>query len=419
MTTQTAAIDKPSARAHLAQAADWLAIAVAASLPWSTSATGILAALWLIAVIPTLDLQAVRRTIVIPAAAILVALVVLGAIGTTWADASLAERLGSIKAFLRLLVIPLLFIQFRNSERGLWVLAAFLASCTALLALSWVLALWPSLAWRQLFGPAVPFKDYVIQSGEFLICAFALAHWAITSWRESKRVLALALSLLALVFLANIVFLATARATLVVFAALLPIVAFQRFQWKGVLALLAAGVILSGVAWMSSPYLRERVLGVVVEIQLYQDQNAGNSLGFRLEFWKKSARFIAAAPVFGHGTGSVRELFRKAATGDSGSSAAVPDHPHNQTLLIAIQLGLVGAALLFAMWISHLLLFRGSGMVAWLGVGVVVQNFVSCLFNSFLFEFTLGWIYIFGVGVLGGMMLRQGTLAGTAPDGRR
>src|SRR5215470_11195654 len=104
MTTQTAAIDKPSARAHFAQAADWLAIAVAASLPWSTSATGILAALWLIAVIPTLDLQAVRHTIVIPAAAILIALVAFGALGMTWADASLAERLDSIKAFLRLLV---------------------------------------------------------------------------------------------------------------------------------------------------------------------------------------------------------------------------------------------------------------------------------------------------------------------------
>ena len=59
----------------------------------------------------------------------------------------------------------------------------------------------------------------------------------------------------------------------------------------------------------------------------------------------------------------------------------------------------------------------------WLGVGVVVQNFISCLFNSYLFEFTLGWIYIFGVGVLGGMMLRQQAPAAApdsvvAPDGK-
>src|SRR5262245_37736015 len=414
MRTQTAAIEKLSVRAHLARAAQWLAIAVAASLPWSTSATGVLVALWLIAIIPTLDLQALRRTIAVPAAAIPVALVVLGVVGMTWGEASLAERLGSIKAFLRLLVIPLLFIQFRNCERGLWVLAAVLASCTVLLALSWVLALWPALAWRIYGPPAVPFKDYVIQSGEFLICAFALGHLAITSWRENKRLLALALSLLVLAFLANIVFFATARATLVVFAVLLPMLAFQRFRWRGVLALLAAGIVLSGLAWASSPYLRERVLAVAIEVQRYQNENAETSAGYRLEFWKKSARFIAAAPVFGHGTGSVMELFRKAATGDSGPSAAITDQPHNQTLLIAIQIGIVGAALLFAVWISHLLLFRGTGMVAWLGLGVVVQNIVSCLFNSYLFEFTLGWIYIFGVGVLGGMMLRRQAAAGTA-----
>jgi len=412
---QTAVVGKLSVRAHFARAAEWLAIAVAASLPWSTSATGILVVLWLLAVIPTLDLPSLRRTLVIPAVAIPIALVVLALLGMTWGEASLAERLGSIKPFLRLLIIPLLFIHFRNSDRGLWVVAAFLVSCTVLLALSWVLALWPSLSWKIYGPPSVPFKDYVIQSGEFLICAFALAHIAISSWRAGQRLRALALTLLALAFLTNIVFFATARATLVVFAVLLPILAFQRFRWTGVVALLAAAGILAGLAWVSSPYLRERVLAVAVEIQRYQDENAETSSGYRLEFWKKSVRFIAAAPVFGHGTGSVLELFRKAATGEKGPSAAVTDQPHNQTLLIAIQLGLVGAALLFAIWVSHFMLFRGGGLVAWLGVGVVVQNFISCLFNSYLFEFTLGWIYIFGVGVLGGMILRQQESAGP-PD---
>jgi hypothetical protein len=46
-------------------------------------------------------------------------------------------------------------------------------------------------------------------------------------------------------------------------------------------------------------------------------------------------------------------------------------------------------------------------LAAWLGVGVVVQNIVSCIFNTYLLEFTLGWMYVFGVGVLGAMMFRQ------------
>jgi len=60
------------------------------------------------------------------------------------------------------------------------------------------------------------------------------------------------------------------------------------------------------------------------------------------------------------------------------------------------------------------LLFRGGGLAAWLGFGVVVQNIVAGLFNSYLFEFTLGWVYIFGVGVLGGMALRQREAAQTS-----
>ncbi|MEA2905422.1 MAG: O-antigen ligase [Alphaproteobacteria bacterium] len=392
-------------RARFARAAEWLAVAVALSLPWSTSATGILVALWLLALLPTLDLAALRRTIIIPAAAVPAALIALAVLGMTWSGASLADQYGSIKPFLRLLCIPLLFVQYRNSERGMWVVGGFLASCAALCVLSWFLWIWPALSPRAHPFAAIPFKDYIIQSSEFAICAFGMTHLAITAAREGRLGRALALALVALVFLGNIVFVATGRSTLVVMAALLLVLAFQRFDWKGIAGVLVAGAMLAGVAWLSSSYLRARVLAVAQEIQLYQTEHAETASGYRLEFWKKSIRFIAAAPVLGHGTGTVRDLFQAAATGE-GPSAAITNQPHNQTFLVAIQLGLAGAALLFAMWISHLLLFRGGGLVAWLGTGVVVQNVVACLFNSYLFEFTMGWIYIFGVGVLGGMMLR-------------
>jgi len=417
MSIQVAASAGILDRVRIARAADWLAVAVAVSLPWSTSASGVLIALWLVAVIPTLDLTALRRVVAMPAVAIPGALVLLGLVGMTWADASFAEKFGSFKPFLRLLIFPLLFIQFRNSDRGMWVLAAFLVSCTGVLALSWILAIFPDLSWRTVGPPAVPVKDYIIQSGEFLLCVFALTHLAISAWQGDRRRQALAFALLALAFLTNIVYVATARSTLVIFATLLPVLAFQRFGWKRALVSIVVGLVLAALAWNSSPYLRGRVLAVEQEIQQYQTENQGTSSGWRLEFWKKSIRFIADAPLFGHGTGSVMALFRKAATGESGPSASVTDQPHNQTLIIAVQLGLLGAALLFAMWLSHLLLFRGGALVAWLGTGVVVQNIVACLFNSYLFEFTLGWVYIFGVGVLGGMVLRHdGRAAGKGPD---
>jgi O-antigen ligase len=116
---------------------------------------------------------------------------------------------------------------------------------------------------------------------------------------------------------------------------------------------------------------------------------------------------VAAAPVIGHGTGSVLEQFDRVKTRGGGASSAVTPNPHNQILAVAIQLGLIGAGLLAAMWAAHLLLFEGSGLSALVGAIVVIENVVSSLFNSHLFDFTQGWLYVFGVGVAGGMVFRE------------
>jgi O-antigen ligase len=56
---------------------------------------------------------------------------------------------------------------------------------------------------------------------------------------------------------------------------------------------------------------------------------------------------------------------------------------------------------------GHLLLFRRDGLAAWIGLLVVVQNIFTSLFNSHLFDFTEGWMYVLGVGVAGGMLLTK------------
>ncbi len=81
-------------------------------------------------------------------------------------------------------------------------------------------------------------------------------------------------------------------------------------------------------------------------------------------------------------------------------------HPHNQIFAVAIQLGFLGAAILMTMWVAHLVLFRGPGLIAWIGIVLVVQNLASAPFNSHLFDSFHGWLYVFGVGAVGGMALR-------------
>ena len=396
-------------RARFERLADWLAVAVVVSLPWSTSATGILVVVWLVALIPTLDVAALSREFRSAAGGLPVLLWLFAALGMLWADVTFAERISGLGGFHKLLIIPLLLAQFRRSERGYLVLYGFLISCIVLLAASWILyGLW--VADPRIIVPnklrGIPVKDYIAQSSEFLICAFALLALAIDRARIRQVAIAAGLGLLAALFLANIFYVATGRTALVVIALLLVVLACREFGWKGLIGAGLLGAVLLSVVWLSSPFLRERVIQSVEEMRSYRTENAIDSTGPRLEFWKKSLSFIGEAPILGHGTGSIAEQFRRAA-GTTGAAAIRADNPHNQVFGVAIQLGLFGAVLLISMWISHLLLFRGAGFVAGLGLVIVLQNIVSSLFNSHLFDFFHGWLYVFGVGVVGGMALRM------------
>ena len=123
----------PFSHARLARLADCLMIAVAASLPWSTSATGILLVLWLLAFIPTLDAASLRRELLTAAGGLPVLLVLLGVLGMLWADVTLLDRWKGLGSFFKLLIIPLLLVQFHRSDRGAWVFGGYALSCAVLL----------------------------------------------------------------------------------------------------------------------------------------------------------------------------------------------------------------------------------------------------------------------------------------------
>src|SRR5262245_19354589 len=135
----------PIGRANLARIADGLIIAVAVSLPWSTSATGILLVLWLLTLFASLEWSDVRRELMMPAGGLPVLLVLLGVLGMIWADVALLERWKGLTGFFKLLIIPLLMVQFRRSDNGPRVFLGFLIACVALLAASWIVTIWPDI----------------------------------------------------------------------------------------------------------------------------------------------------------------------------------------------------------------------------------------------------------------------------------
>ncbi len=394
-------------RARISRLADWLAVGVALSMPWSVSVSQILTVTWLLALIPTLDLAMLRRELQSWAGGLPVLIWLMALTGMLWATVSWGERLAALESFDKLLVIPLLLAQFRRSERGLYVVAAFLASCTLLLVASWtsmVLSKYWSISQSGRM-PGLLVKDYIAQSTEFLICAFGLLGFAAERWRVGQRGLAGAAVALSCVFVANIFYIAPGRTALAVIPLLLVIFGYHYFGWKGVFGACIAGVMIAAAAWEASPFLRARVLATFSEVQAYERQDAASPSDIRLELWRQSLGFVADAPFAGHGTGSIQQQFRDLP--DGGALGQVAVNPHNQLFAVAIQLGLVGTAILIAMWVAHLALFRAGGLIPWIGIVLVVQNLASAPFNSHLFDSFHGWLYVFGVGVVGGMALRE------------
>ncbi len=399
-------------RKHFPRAADGLAVALAVSLPWSTSATGILAALLLLALIPTLDLPGLRRVMSRPAAWLPVSLVALAVVGTLWAEVAWPERFAGIRGYVKLLFIPLLLHQFFRSDAGRHVLLGFVISCVVLLVLSYVMVAWPGMPWIRPPGSlGVPVKDYISQSGMFTICSLLIAKYAYDMWQDGRRQLALALVALALIFLANVFYVATSRTSLVTIPVLLCLLGYRLAGWKGVAGFTLGCVVLAAVMWPSATSLRHRVTTFVTEVDAYRPDGERTSAGERLEFWRKSLGFIREAPVIGHGTGSIRDQFRRSVVGQTGMAAVASENPHNQVFGVGIQLGVAGIGVLLAMWLAHLNLFLFGSFAAWVGLVVVVQNIVGSLFNTHLFDFTQGWGYVLGVGIAGGIVLKEAALA--------
>ena len=96
---------------------DLLTVLIAILLPWSTTGVVIAAALWVVALIPTLELGAFWRSVEAPHS-LAGRDVRPGAGWTPWSDAPWGERLYAVGPTAKLLLLPLLLYHCERSSRG-------------------------------------------------------------------------------------------------------------------------------------------------------------------------------------------------------------------------------------------------------------------------------------------------------------
>ncbi len=391
--------------------ADVLAMLLAAVLPWSTTAFAIFLGSLLAIICGSLDIRLFVRSVNRAPSVICITLFILAAAGVFWSEAGFSAGIHALSPLVKFLVLPLLLYYFEISKRGTWVLGAFLISCFLLMIDSWVITFEPSLAFKTGrccggdYGVSV--RNYIDQSQEFAICLVGLASAALFCVQRKMWKVSALLCVTAMAFAANLIFVVVSRTAIISIPIMFIVLAWRHGRMRSILSVIGIGGVVIVAAWLASPHLRTRVFSAYSQFQEYRDYDVPSSVGKRLEFWRKSLGFVRDAPLLGHGTGSALKLFEEAAVGQSGVAAEVVANPHNQTFSVAVQWGIAGLIVLYALWFFHLRMFLADGFVAELGIILIVQNMIGSLFNSHLFDFTEGWLYVLGVGVTGGILAKR------------
>ena len=274
--------------------ADIVTVLLALALPWSTSLVGILGVVLVLVMGPTIDAGAFFASLKRPISAAPIALFALALVGTLWSEARWGLRFYAVAPTGKLLLLPLLFYHFERSERGLWVFKAFLASCGLMVVMSWVVVFFPDLTLKakEVASRGIFVKNYIDQSQEFALCAVALAYPIAMLLRAGKLALALALGALALGFLANMAFVIVSRTALVTIPIMLLAFAVLHLRWQTTLMVLCACVVAGVFAWFASPQLEATVGKFAQEYRQYRQEGAATSIGERLEYYRKSLRFL-------------------------------------------------------------------------------------------------------------------------------
>jgi O-antigen ligase len=353
----------------------------------------------------TFAFLAERRVLLAPA--ILFGLL---ALGTLYGPATADEAWQHLFKYDDLVLIPVLASFCREPATRRAALYAFCAAVVVTVLLSFALytgaLVRPPLLVHDEAYP-VPFKHSLTHSIVVALGTYVFVQLAAAARSPAAR---LTWSALAVLAAANIMLAVPGRTGIVVLGALALYVGVARWRWAGLARMAALLLLVLAAAYHASDRFHDRVARALDEFAREQPSTpAGpaNAVGLRLEFYRNSLSIVRDHPVLGVGTGGFAPAYREKVQG-SGMVLAV--NPHNEYLLIAVQVGIVGLLELIAM--LYMLWRRSAGLSAplerELARGIVLTIAVGCAFNSLLLDHTEGLLFAWFTGVLYGGLQNGG-----------
>ncbi|MFT3721266.1 O-antigen ligase family protein [Pseudorhodoferax sp.] len=339
------------------------------------------------------------------------------ALSLFWTTVPSDEALSALGKHGKLIIVPLLAVLLRTRREALIALGWFAAAQILTVGSSWALALGLPVPWAtsaEARWDHSVFTNYLAQS--IMTAVAAAVCWHLRGYLPRAWMRALAAGV-AVLGLGSTLFLMPGRTGYVVAIAMVSLAVLWQLPARLRPAGLLAPVLLGAGLLLASPQLRDRVDLVRQESLAFASRSENQtSTGERLNYWHRSLQAIAERPLTGFGLGSFNQQYNRLDAGRGNPATFVVRNPHQEFLLWGVEAGL--GAVLVLCWLL-LSLYRdlrlGEPAAARAGVSVLAALVISCMFNSTLFDATIGDFFCVVLGLLMALCLRT---ASPDPVGR-
>lgn len=294
-------------------------------------------------------------------------------VGLSYGNAPSAEAFSVLRKYRELLFIPLLTCFFTNERYRIWAWKAFVIASVLTLLGSYLMDFGVMEMFRH---KTYTLKSRITHSIFIAFFMFFCGHKIL----DNKQYLGWYSLLLGLgVF--NLFFVVQGRTGQMIFVALVVVFALQRLSKKGLL-LTATILFVLMALYMNFSNKSARIHTGLANTRTYLSHAPGKKptdMGVRYTFWENSLKLVSEKPWLGHGTGSFAKEYQRVTN-------AKLDHiqnPHNEFLLIAVQLGFLGLFPYLGFLFSQYCCSRKlPGTEKWLAQGLLLTLIITSLFNS-------------------------------------
>jgi O-antigen ligase len=301
-------------------------------------------------------------------------------VGTGYSSVPYHEAFSILMKYRELLFIPVL-CSFLTTERyRCWAWRAVVIASVLTLLISYLMD--NGILAIKIGGPS--FKSRITHSIFISFFAFFCAHKAYDGQRYAKLYW-----ILFLLCMYNLFFIVEGRTGQLIAVLLVLLFGVQRFAKQVLLpTVLVMAVLFALFLTFSDKATRinEGLAGTQAYLQSHPEKTEA-SMGFRFAYWKYSLKLIAEKPLLGHGTGSFEKEFQRVASSES----FVTKNPHNEFLMMGVQLGLLGLSVYLGFLASQYHYARKlPDKEKRLAQGVLLSLIVTSLFNSPFLDHTEG-----------------------------